>query len=36
MKGEGMIFADSDEVRHALDTGVVHLHSIVQARPAAG
>jgi DNA-directed RNA polymerase subunit beta' len=32
MKGEGMIFADVDEVIHALDAGVVHLHAKIQAR----
>jgi DNA-directed RNA polymerase subunit beta' len=32
MKGEGTIFADVDEVRHALDAGEVHLHAKVQAR----
>ena len=32
MKGEGMVFADVDEVRHALDAGEVHLHSRVKAR----
>jgi DNA-directed RNA polymerase subunit beta' len=32
MKGEGTIFADVDEVRHALDAGEVHLHTKVQAR----
>jgi DNA-directed RNA polymerase subunit beta' len=32
MKGEGTIFADVDEVRHALDAGEVHLHSKIQAR----
>ncbi|TYB88427.1 DNA-directed RNA polymerase subunit beta' [Oceaniovalibus sp. ACAM 378] len=32
MKGEGMIFADVDEVQHALDAGEVHLHAKVQAR----
>jgi DNA-directed RNA polymerase subunit beta' len=32
MKGEGMVFANVDEVRHALDAGEVHLHSKVQAR----
>jgi DNA-directed RNA polymerase subunit beta' len=31
MKGEGMVFADVDEVRHALDAGEVHLHAKVQA-----
>jgi len=32
MKGEGMIFADEDEVQHALDAGEVHLHAKVTAR----
>ena len=32
MKGEGMVFADPDEVQHALDAGEVHLHSKVTAR----
>ncbi len=32
MKGEGMIFADVDEVIHALDAGVVHLHAKIKAR----
>jgi len=32
MKGEGMAFADVDEVMHALDAGVVHLHAKIQAR----
>ncbi len=32
MTGEGMIFADVDEVRHALDAGEVHLHSRITAR----
>ncbi|WP_371170946.1 DNA-directed RNA polymerase subunit beta' [Aliiroseovarius sp. 2305UL8-7] len=32
MKGEGMVFADVDEVIHALDAGEVHLHAKVQAR----
>ncbi|MFV2002237.1 MAG: DNA-directed RNA polymerase subunit beta', partial [Paracoccaceae bacterium] len=32
MKGEGMIFADVDEVIHALDAGEVHLHAKIQAR----
>ncbi|GAB5449663.1 DNA-directed RNA polymerase subunit beta' [Gymnodinialimonas sp.] len=32
MKGEGMIFADVDEVRHALDAGEIHLHSKITAR----
>ncbi len=32
MKGEGMIFADADEVQHALDAGEVHLHSKITAR----
>ncbi|TDX31232.1 DNA-directed RNA polymerase subunit beta' [Rhodovulum visakhapatnamense] len=32
MKGEGMAFADVDEVQHALDAGEVHLHARVKAR----
>jgi len=32
MKGEGMIFADIDEVEHALANGDVHLHAKVQGR----
>ncbi len=32
MKGEGMIFADADEVQHALDAGEVHLHAMITAR----
>ncbi|QIE41315.1 DNA-directed RNA polymerase subunit beta' [Meridianimarinicoccus aquatilis] len=32
MKGEGMIFADEDEVQHALDAGEVHLHAKITAR----
>ncbi|WP_413870051.1 DNA-directed RNA polymerase subunit beta' [Albidovulum sp.] len=32
MKGEGMVFADVDEVQHALDSGAVHLHSRIIAR----
>ncbi|MBM9593537.1 DNA-directed RNA polymerase subunit beta' [Roseitranquillus sediminis] len=32
MKGEGMSFADVDEVQHALDAGEVHLHAKVTAR----
>ena len=32
MKGEGMIFADVDEVIYALDAGVVHLHAKIKAR----
>ena len=32
MKGEGMVFADTDEVQHALDSGEVHLHAKVTAR----
>ena len=32
MKGEGMVFADTDEVQHALDAGEVHLHAKIQAR----
>ena len=32
MKGEGMIFGSVDEVKHALDAGVVHLNAKIQAR----
>ena len=32
MKGEGMIFGSVDEVQHALDAGVVHLHAKIIAR----
>ncbi|WP_172299652.1 DNA-directed RNA polymerase subunit beta' [Pseudoruegeria sp. HB172150] len=32
MKGEGMVFADADEVQHALDAGEVHLHAKITAR----
>ncbi|MCW1934809.1 DNA-directed RNA polymerase subunit beta' [Pararhodobacter zhoushanensis] len=32
MKGEGMVFADIDEVEHALAAGEVHLHARVQGR----
>ena len=32
MKGEGMVFGNLDEVQHALDAGVVHLHSKVTVR----
>ena len=32
MKGEDMIFGSVDEVQHALDVGVVHLHAKIQAR----
>jgi len=32
MPGEGMVFSDVDEVQHALDAGVVHLHSRIKAR----
>tara|TARA_R110002073_G_scaffold170486_7_gene327419 strand:+ start:8647 stop:12867 length:4221 start_codon:yes stop_codon:yes gene_type:complete len=32
MKGEGMSFADIDEVEHALAAGEVHLHAKVQGR----
>ncbi len=32
MKGEGMVFADVDEVQHALDAGEVHLHAKITAR----
>jgi len=32
LKGEGMIFADEDEVQYALDAGEVHLHASITAR----
>lgn len=32
MKGEGMVFGSIDEVQHALDAGVIHLHSKITAR----
>ncbi len=32
MKGEGMAFADVDEVEHALAAGQVHLHARIKAR----
>ncbi len=32
MKGEGMVFADENEVQHALDAGEVHLHAKITAR----
>ncbi|MEM7685188.1 MAG: DNA-directed RNA polymerase subunit beta', partial [Pseudomonadota bacterium] len=32
MKGEGMVFADPEEVQHALDAGEVHLHAKITAR----
>src|SRR5690606_9538890 len=32
MKGEGMSFANSDEVEHALAAGAVHLHARITAR----
>ncbi len=32
MKGEGMAFSSVDEVIHALDAGVVHMHAKIQAR----
>ncbi|HMO71839.1 MAG TPA: DNA-directed RNA polymerase subunit beta', partial [Paracoccaceae bacterium] len=32
MAGEGMSFADIDEVEHALAAGVVHLHASITAR----
>jgi DNA-directed RNA polymerase subunit beta' len=32
MKGEGMVFADVDEVQHALDSGEVNLHARITAR----
>ena len=32
MKGEGMVFGSADEVQHALDAQVVHLHAKITAR----
>jgi len=32
MKGEGMVFADVDEIQQALDAGEVHLHAKITAR----
>ncbi len=32
MQGEGMAFADIDEVEHALAAGAVHLHARIKAR----
>ena len=32
MKGQGMIFASPQEVEHALDVGLVHLHSKITCR----
>ena len=32
MNGEGMVFGSVDEVQHALDAGVVHLHAKITAR----
>ncbi len=32
MKGEGMVFANVDEVQHALDSGEVHMHAKITAR----
>ncbi|MDX2482313.1 MAG: DNA-directed RNA polymerase subunit beta' [Pseudodonghicola sp.] len=32
MPGEGKVFSSLDEVQHALDAGVVHLHSKISAR----
>ncbi len=32
VKGEGMIFADPDEVRSALDAGVIDLHAKIKVR----
>ena len=32
MQGEGMVFANAEEVQHALDAGEVHLHAKIQAR----
>ncbi|MFQ5439640.1 MAG: DNA-directed RNA polymerase subunit beta', partial [Paracoccaceae bacterium] len=31
-RGEGMVFASLDEVNHALDAGIVHLHSKITCR----
>ena len=30
MKGQGMVFGSIEEVQHALDAGVVHLHSKIK------
>ncbi len=32
MKGEGMVFANAEEVEHALDSGEVHLHAKITCR----
>src|SRR5690606_12334147 len=32
MKGEGMVFANLEEVEHALASGAVHLHARITAR----
>ncbi|WP_371225965.1 DNA-directed RNA polymerase subunit beta' [Roseovarius sp. 2305UL8-3] len=32
MKGEGMVFANVDEVQHALDSGEVHMHAKITVR----
>ncbi len=32
MKGEGMVFGSLEEVEHALNAGIVHLHSKITAR----
>ncbi|RMF40008.1 MAG: DNA-directed RNA polymerase subunit beta', partial [Alphaproteobacteria bacterium] len=32
MPGEGMVFASQEEVDHALEAGIVHLHSKITAR----
>ncbi len=32
MKGEGMVFGSMEEVDHALEAGVVHLHAKISAR----
>ncbi|OED48653.1 DNA-directed RNA polymerase subunit beta' [Rhodobacteraceae bacterium (ex Bugula neritina AB1)] len=32
MPGEGMVFGSIEEVQHALDAGVVHLHTKIKAR----
>ncbi|MEM7241104.1 MAG: DNA-directed RNA polymerase subunit beta' [Pseudomonadota bacterium] len=32
MKGQGMVFSSPEEVEHALDNGIVHLHSKITCR----
>ena len=32
MPGEGMVFGSVEEVQHALDAGIVHLHAKITAR----